>query len=143
MGGGNLGAWVDNKPIRLFKNNEDVGIAYPNSKPMGLYASLWNGDSWATQNGWIKTNWTHAPFIVSFKDFSTLDGCVVINNNTSPCTTVTTSHWWEDSAYQIIDRNQAEQLLWVKNNYMVYDYCTDTKRFPTPPVECSRNVPLL
>uniref|UniRef100_A0A7I4B2E3 Xyloglucan endotransglucosylase/hydrolase n=1 Tax=Physcomitrium patens TaxID=3218 RepID=A0A7I4B2E3_PHYPA len=133
---------VDNKPIRLFKNNEDVGIAYPNSKPMGLYASLWNGDSWATQNGWVKTNWTHAPFIVSFRDFSTLDGCVV-TNDINPCTQVTPTHWWEASAYQTIDHNQAEQLLWVKNNYMIYDYCTDTSRFPSPPVECSRNVPVL
>ncbi|KAG0616457.1 hypothetical protein M758_5G117300 [Ceratodon purpureus] len=133
---------VDNKPIRVFKNNEDLGIAYPKNKPMGLYASLWNGDSWATQGGMVKTNWTHAPFIVSFKDFSTLDGCVVTNNDISPCT-ATTTHWWEASAYQTIDRKQAEQILWVKNNYEVYDYCTDRKRFPVAPLECERNIPLL
>jgi xyloglucan:xyloglucosyl transferase len=133
---------VDNKPIRVFKNQEDIGLAYPNSKPMGLYASLWNGDQWATQGGLVKLNWTHAPFVVSFKEFSTLDGCVVTDNDISPCT-ATTSHWWEASAYQTIDRNQAEQILWVKENYEVYDYCTDTERYPTEPVECARNVPLL
>lgn len=126
----------------MFKNNEDLGIAYPKSKPMGLYASLWDGNSWATQGGRVKTNWTHAPFVVSFKDFSTLDGCVVLDNNISPCT-ATTTHWWETSAYQTIDHNQAEQILWVKNNFEVYDYCTDGKRFPTVPLECSRNLPLL
>lgn len=133
---------VDNKPIRLYKNSRDLGIAYPNSKPMGLYASLWNGDSWATQGGLVKTNWTHAPFIVSFKDFSSLDGCVVTDNNISPCT-ATTTHWWEASAFQTIDRHQAEQILWVKENYEVYDYCKDTKRYPTEPSECARNVPQL
>jgi xyloglucan:xyloglucosyl transferase len=109
---------------------------------MGLYASLWNGDSWATQGGLVKTNWTHAPFIVSFKDFTTLDGCVVTDNDITPCT-ATATHWWEDSAYQTIDHNQAEQILWVKNYYEVYDYCTDTIRFPTRPLECDRNLPLL
>lgn len=133
---------MDNKPIRLYKNSRDLGIAYPNSKPMGLYASLWNGDSWATQGGLVKTNWTHAPFIVSFKDFSSLDGCVVTDNNISPCT-ATTTHWWEASAFQTIDRHQAEQILWVKENYEVYDYCKDTKRYPTEPSECARNVPQL
>lgn len=133
---------VDNTPIRVFKNSQDIGIAYPNSKPMGLYASLWNGDQWATQGGLVKLNWTHAPFVVSFKEFSTLDGCVVTDNNISPCT-ATTSHWWEASAYQTIDHNQAQQILWVKQNYEVYDYCKDTKRYPTEPVECFRNVPLL
>ncbi|KAG0606025.1 hypothetical protein M758_9G107300 [Ceratodon purpureus] len=133
---------VDDKPIRLYKNSEDLGVAYPKSKPMGLYASLWNGDQWATEGGLIKLNWTHAPFIVSFKEFSTLDGCVVTNNDITPCT-ATTTHWWEASAFQTINRNQAEQILWVKENYEVYDYCKDTERYPTEPVECSRNVPLL
>jgi xyloglucan:xyloglucosyl transferase len=117
-------------------------VAYPKSKPMSLYASLWNGDQWATEGGRVKLDWADAPFVVAFTEFSSLDGCVVTNNDISPCT-APTSHWWEASAFQTITPDQAEQLLWVKDNYQLYDYCTDTERYPTPPVECSRNTPMV
>jgi hypothetical protein len=36
--------------------------------------------------GLVKTNWTYVPFIVSFKYFTTLDGCVLTDNDISSIT---------------------------------------------------------
>ncbi|KAJ1397468.1 Transferase [Sesbania bispinosa] len=39
--------YVDNIPIRVYKNKSNIGVGYP-SKPMQIQATLWDGDSWAT-----------------------------------------------------------------------------------------------
>lgn len=54
---------------------ESKGIAFPNNQTMRLYASIWDGEDWATQGGGIKTNWTAAPFTASFKNFKG-DACI-------------------------------------------------------------------
>jgi len=54
---------VDNTPIRIYKNNEDLGVPFPDHQAMSVFASLWNGEEWATQNGAIKLNWSNAPFV--------------------------------------------------------------------------------
>lgn len=54
---------VDDTPIRIYKNNEDLGVPFPDHQAMSVFASLWNGEEWATQNGAIKLNWSNAPFV--------------------------------------------------------------------------------
>ncbi|KAJ7961540.1 Xyloglucan endotransglucosylase/hydrolase [Quillaja saponaria] len=65
--------YVDNIPIRVFKNNTNNGVGYL-SQPMQLQASLWNADSWATDGGQTKTNWSYAPFKAYFQGFD-ISGC--------------------------------------------------------------------
>lgn len=54
---------VDDTPIRIYRNNEDLGVPFPDHQAMSVFASLWNGEEWATQNGAIKLNWSNAPFV--------------------------------------------------------------------------------
>ncbi|KAF8086390.1 hypothetical protein N665_0627s0002 [Sinapis alba] len=61
---------VDGIPIRVFKNNEAHGVAYPKNQPMKIYSSLWEADDWATQGGRVKTDWSNAPFSAYYKSFS-------------------------------------------------------------------------
>uniref|UniRef100_A0A7N2MM49 GH16 domain-containing protein n=1 Tax=Quercus lobata TaxID=97700 RepID=A0A7N2MM49_QUELO len=70
--------YVDNVPIRVFKNNKNIGVNYP-SQPMHIEASLWDGDSWATDGGQTKINWTHAPFNAHYQGFG-IAGCPVQNS---------------------------------------------------------------
>lgn len=59
--------YVDAVPVRVFRNNEAVGVHFPNAQAVGIYASLWDGSSWATQGGAVPLDWNAAPFIASFK----------------------------------------------------------------------------
>ena len=129
---------MDGTPIREFKNSESIGVPYPKNQPMRIYSSLWNADDWATRGGLIKTDWTQAPFTASYRNFNA-DACIwssgasSCSSNTptsiSPCT-----DWYS----QELDSTSQERMKWVQKNYMIYNYCTDTKRFPQGlPPECT------
>ncbi|KAK3014064.1 hypothetical protein RJ639_010318 [Escallonia herrerae] len=66
---------VDNSPIRVFHNSETIGVPFPRTQPMGVYSSLWNANDWATQGGRVKTDWTKAPFMASYRNYNA-NGCV-------------------------------------------------------------------
>ncbi|KAH6819274.1 xyloglucan endotransglycosylase 6 [Perilla frutescens var. frutescens] len=109
---------VDNTPIREFKNLERIGVGFPKKQAMRLYSSIWNADEWATRGGLIKTDWSHAPFTASYRNFNTTPWPLVINMPNS------------------FSINQAK-LKWVQRNFMIYNYCSDAKRFPHGfPPEC-------
>lgn len=120
--------YVDNMPIREFKNNTRIGVSYP-SQPMNIEVSLWNGDSWATDGGRTKINWTEAPFKANFQGFD-VDGCAFNQNCYS------SNYWWNNKKFWNLDPSQRRQYDQVRKKYMNYDYCTDKHRFPTPPPEC-------
>ncbi|KAL7129145.1 hypothetical protein ABFS83_13G044200 [Erythranthe nasuta] len=123
---------VDNIPIRVFSNYIANGVPYPTSQPMKVYASLWNADDWATQGGRVKTNWALAPFTATYRYYNA-DACV-INGMTNSCNDGINRPWQT----QGLDANGTNAIKWVQQNYMIYDYCTDFKRFPTGlPTECN------
>ncbi|KAL5225472.1 hypothetical protein ABZP36_012111 [Zizania latifolia] len=138
---------VDDMPIRDFRNLEGKGIAFPKNQPMRLYSSLWNADDWATQGGLVKTDWSHAPFSASYRGFRA-DACVVAAGGRTRCGAAvgteaapgtgggaaTAVNWYN----QELDLTLQQRMRWVQSNYMIYNYCTDTKRFPQGlPAECS------
>ncbi|EEF36170.1 conserved hypothetical protein [Ricinus communis] len=129
---------VDGTPIREFKNMESNGVPFPKNQPMRIYSSLWNADDWATRGGLVKTDWSQAPFTASYRNFNA-NACVSSNGasscgtNSSPSTSNTNS-WLS----QELDSTSQERLQWVQKNYMIYNYCTDAKRFPQGlPTECN------
>ncbi|KAH7569377.1 hypothetical protein JRO89_XS06G0152500 [Xanthoceras sorbifolium] len=127
---------VDGTPIREFKNSESIGVPFPKSQPMRIHSSLWNAEDWATRGGLVKTDWTQAPFTASYRNFKA-DACVW-SNGASSCSSnspsSTTSTWFS----QELDSTSQQRLKWVQNNYLIYNYCTDTKRFPQGiPPECN------
>ncbi|KAJ9689497.1 hypothetical protein PVL29_014939 [Vitis rotundifolia] len=129
---------VDGTPIREFKNSESIGVPYPKNQPMRLYSSLWNADDWATRGGLVKTDWTQAPFTASYRNFNA-DACIWSSGASScssntPTSTSTSTDWYS----QELDSTSQERMKWVQKNYMIYNYCTDTKRFPQGlPPECT------
>lgn len=114
---------VDGSPIREFKNMERQGVSFPNKQPMRLYGSLWNADDWATQGGRVKADWSKAPFIASYR-----------NLNINKATTGRSNSWMT----QELDSTAMSRMKWVQKNFMIYNYCADTKRFPQGlPKECT------
>ncbi|XP_021811724.1 xyloglucan endotransglucosylase/hydrolase 2-like [Prunus avium] len=119
---------VDNIPIRVFTNLETIGVPFPKNQPMRIYSSLWNADDWATRGGLVKTDWTQAPFTASYRNFQV--------------STTSTNSLTEQSAWQTqgLDAPGRNRLRWVQQKFMVYNYCSDLKRFPQGlPVECRRS----
>ncbi|XP_010241684.1 PREDICTED: probable xyloglucan endotransglucosylase/hydrolase protein 23 [Nelumbo nucifera] len=126
---------VDGTPIRVFRNMESAGVAFPNKQPMRVYASLWNADDWATRGGLVKTDWSQAPFVASYANFNA-NACVWSSGGSSSCSGNSPSTAWMN---QDLDAAGQKRLAWVQKNYMIYNYCTDVKRFPQGlPPECTR-----
>ncbi|XP_031495490.1 probable xyloglucan endotransglucosylase/hydrolase protein 10 [Nymphaea colorata] len=127
---------VDWVPIRVYRNHADKGVPYPRWQPMGLKASLWNGDSWATRGGQDKVDWTKGPFIASFRNYK-IDACVW-RGNPRFCRGASTSNWWNKPAYRTLTPRQSRLLRWARKYHLIYDYCADKQRFKNNmPKECT------
>lgn len=136
--------FVDNVPIRMYGNYESKNtpqnstmFTYPKSCPMSLYLSIWDGSQWATQNGRIKLNWAHGPFTAHYKRFC-MRGCQANQFNPQSIQACQNSNWATSGVK--INGAYVRKLRWVKQNYIHYNYCTDTRRYATPPPECKLNV---
>ncbi|KAH7861173.1 hypothetical protein Vadar_022561 [Vaccinium darrowii] len=126
---------VDEKPIRVFNNNEAIGVPFPNTQAMNIYSSIWCGDDWATEGGRVKTDWSQAPFTASFSDFE-LEACEYSSGSSSCASSQSTNSITKTEAWQA---QALDELLWMQDNCMVYDYCTDYSRFPDGmPAECNQ-----
>ncbi|KAJ6775607.1 XYLOGLUCAN ENDOTRANSGLUCOSYLASE/HYDROLASE PROTEIN 8-RELATED [Salix purpurea] len=127
--------YVDGSPIREFKNMESIGVPFPRYQPMRIYSTLWNADDWATRGGLVKTDLSKAPFTASYTSFNASNACVWINGASSCDTNNFSPPAWlsED-----LDSTNLDKLQWVQTNNMIYNYCTDAKRFPQGfPPECN------
>ncbi|CAI9089059.1 OLC1v1023560C1 [Oldenlandia corymbosa var. corymbosa] len=119
---------VDEIPIRVFNNHEDLGVPFPSRQPMRLYSSIWNAESWATQGGKVRIDWSKAPFTASARNLK-IDASVWHSDDaSSPNKT-----WMNQQLDAIGKRN----LQWVHKNYMVYNYCRDYKYIYGIPLECT------
>ncbi|CAM0901939.1 unnamed protein product [Alopecurus aequalis] len=123
--------YVDGTPIREYRNQATAtGVPFPTEQPMRMYASLWNGEAWATERGRIKIDWSSAPFMASYKWFAA-SGCT--SQDVAACAR-SNGAWM----HQGLDTTAQSRLLWVQKTHMIYNYCADTWRFPhAPPPDCA------
>ncbi|XAR68067.1 Xyloglucan:xyloglucosyl transferase [Bertholletia excelsa] len=110
---------------------------------MGVFSSIWNADDWATQGGRVKTDWSHAPFIASYRGFE-IDACefpeaAAFADNTRRCSGGAEKFWWDEPTMAELNVHQSHQLWWTKAHHLIYDYCTDKARFPVAPAECEHH----
>ncbi|RZS24636.1 hypothetical protein BHM03_00057722 [Ensete ventricosum] len=127
---------VDDTPIRVFSNQEHRGIVFPRDQPMGIYSSIWNADDWATEGGRVKTDWSHAPFVATFRGLR-IDGCEWASTAEGPAEVQRCSasawgkegrYWWKEKEMEALSVHQSHQLIWARANHLVYDYCSDPAR---------------
>ncbi|CAD6262415.1 unnamed protein product [Miscanthus lutarioriparius] len=123
---------VDGKAIRAFKNYEQYGVPFPTWQQQRLYGSLWDADEWATQGGRIKTDWSEAPFVAYYRNY-TFTWCQP-SPGVSWCGAEP-----KDSTRFDLDQKTLGELWWASQQYRIYDYCSDHKRFNESdfPKECS------
>ncbi|WOL19749.1 putative xyloglucan endotransglucosylase/hydrolase protein 23 [Canna indica] len=122
---------VDGIPIRDFQNLEARGVAFPNKQALKMKSSLWAAEDWATRGGQVKTDWSKAPFVASFRSFNA-DACVV--GSAKRRCHAAKDGWWREE----LDSESHAKMMWVQKNHMIYNYCADVNRFPGGwPPECS------
>ncbi|KVI01381.1 Concanavalin A-like lectin/glucanase superfamily, partial [Cynara cardunculus var. scolymus] len=125
--------YVDEIPIREFRNDEAIGVPFPNSQPMRIHSSIWNADEWATRGGLVKTDWSRAPFTASYRSFSA-DACIWSSSRGSSCPSNSTKRGWFREKFNTA---AVRKLKWAQKYHRVYNYCTDRWRFPAGPApEC-------
>ncbi|KAI0502145.1 hypothetical protein KFK09_017092 [Dendrobium nobile] len=119
---------VDNIPVREVIHSEAM-TAYP-SKPMSLYSTIWDGSDWATHGGNKPINYNYAPFVASFEGFELQSS---VSNQTRPSSRVDPV---DGQQFAKLTQDQQSGMGWVRNKFMFYSYCNDTKRFNMMPPEC-------
>ena len=119
----------------MFRNYQSShGVAYPTSRPMFAYSSIWAAEDWATQGGRVKTDWSKAPFVANYDNIHlNLCECGAGGCATS-CPAAAAQY---NGACQLSTAEQGK-MQWVQGNYRIYDYCADPKRWINgqKPVEC-------
>lgn len=128
--------FVDDVPIREIPRTAAMGAHYP-SKPMSVYATVWDGSDWATKGGRYRVNYKYSPFVVSLSNL-VLEGCAVDpleQFHTVSCPADTTS---SDSLSQFSELSEDQKALkeWFRGKYISYSYCDDDVRYPTTPADC-------
>nr|ADE42489.1 xyloglucan endotransglucosylase/hydrolase 2 [Fragaria chiloensis] len=124
--------YVDNIPIRVVKKSESMGGDYP-SKPMSLYATIWDGSGWATDGGKYRVNYKYAPFRAEFSDL-VLHGCAVdpIEQVSKKCDKTQGSEYIPTG----VTRLQRMRMESFRKRQMTYSYCYDRIRYKVAPPEC-------
>ncbi|KAK1437820.1 hypothetical protein QVD17_03618 [Tagetes erecta] len=131
---------VDNIPIREVIHNQAVSSVYP-SKPMSLYATIWDASEWATNGGKYPVNYKYAPFVGSLGELEIAGCSMQKTNSTRAClknaTVPSRMDPVDGEEYAKLSKQQMTGLNWVRSKHMYYSYCKDTKRYKVMPPECN------
>ncbi|KAK7339166.1 hypothetical protein VNO77_19818 [Canavalia gladiata] len=111
--------YVDEIPIRVFKNNSNIGVSFP-SQQMHIMASIWNGEPWAS-NG-KRIDWKQAPFMAQFEGFN-VHGCQFQIRNKYAC--YSPHLWWNDQKHWELNPQQQRAYEDARKKHLLYDYCSD------------------
>ncbi|GER45156.1 xyloglucan endotransglucosylase/hydrolase 14 [Striga asiatica] len=132
----NIIFYIDDVPIREIVRNEAMGADFP-SKPMALYATIWDASDWATSGGKYKANYKYAPFVAEFTDL-TLHGCAQnpLEKVPAAASCVDTNDKLASADFATITPKQRMSMKRFREKYTYYSYCYDTIRYPVPPPEC-------
>lgn len=129
---------VDNVPVREFAHNSASSSVYP-SKPMSVFATIWDASEWATHGGKYPVNYQYAPFVASFGEME-MEGCIwnpKISAASCPRSSGLSSlDPVEGQEFVKLSQEQINGLEWARGKLMFYSYCKDTSRYKVLPPEC-------
>jgi xyloglucan:xyloglucosyl transferase len=131
----NIIFYIDDVPIREIVKNDAMRGDFP-SKPMGLYATIWDASDWATSGGKYRANYKYAPFVAEFTDL-VLHGCTSDPlEEVVPVEGCAGDDQLLSADFATISPKQKLAMKRFRSKYMYYSYCYDTLRYPVPPPEC-------
>lgn len=128
--------YIDDTPIREVRRSAAMGGDYP-SKPMSLYATIWDGSNWATAGGRYKVNYKYAPFVSEFSELA-LQGCRVDPIEQVP----SAGRCAEEEArllagdFAAITPGRRAAMKNFREKFMTYSFCYDSLRYPATFPDC-------
>ncbi|KAJ0963570.1 hypothetical protein J5N97_028692 [Dioscorea zingiberensis] len=117
---------VDDLPIRRYRKRSEG--TFP-TRPMWVYGSIWDASSWATEDGKYQADYRYQPFMARLSNFI-VHGCSAYAS--ALCRPV-----WPSRYGRGLSARQAMAMGWVQRNFLVYDYCRDSKRDHSLTPECA------
>ncbi|KAL6638649.1 hypothetical protein ACP70R_023760 [Stipagrostis hirtigluma subsp. patula] len=147
--------YVDGVPVREVPRSPAMAGDYP-SKPMAVYATIWDGSTWATDNGRYKVNYKRGPFTAEFSDL-VLRGCpaaavsldgdaaarlqLQLGSSAAPTRDACAEAERELMAaeYATMTARKRMAMRQWRQRQMLYTVCYDTNRYPVPFPECDVN----
>lgn len=119
-----------------------MGSEYP-SKPMSVYATIWDGSTWATSGGSHKAIYKVSPFVAEFTNL-VLKGCPVdpVEEILSPesmtdwCDGLGVEEDNNTVKYSIMTAAKNQAMMSFRKKHMIYSVCYDKWRYPTPLPDC-------
>ncbi|CAL9753193.1 unnamed protein product [Musa acuminata subsp. burmannicoides] len=128
--------YIDDTPIREVVRSDAMGGDYP-SKPMSVYATIWDGSTWATGNGKYKVNYKYAPFVSDFSDL-VLRGCRVdpIQQPDSARRCAEANEDLLTADFAVMTPKKRAAMRRFRERYMTYAFCYDTNRYPLTFPDC-------
>ncbi|XP_050237327.1 probable xyloglucan endotransglucosylase/hydrolase protein 27 [Mercurialis annua] len=124
--------YIDDIPIRETRRVDAMGGDFP-SKPMSLYATIWDGSAWATGGGKYKIDYKYAPYIAKYKDF-VLHGCSANPTQLPPKCDDSSSDM--NATFDGLTNRERLVMKSFRLKHLTYSYCRDPARYPTPLPEC-------
>lgn len=124
--------FVDEIPIREVLRNKQMENNYP-SKPMYLYATIWDASKWAIHEGNRKVDYSYGPFIATYKNLI-LKGCIFDPIEVPDDEFCSENLKAQD--YAIMNPLRRLKMQNFRQRFMSYSYCYHTYRYPVPPPEC-------
>lgn len=134
--------YVDETPIREVVRTAAMGAAFP-SKPMSLYATIWDGSAWATLGGRYRVNYKYAPFVAEFADLA-IQGCAV-----DPAADHAVASCGAGLGLGLgpgplaVSAEQRSAMAAFRRAHTSYSYCHDRRRYPVALSECGAGAGLL
>ncbi|OEL21289.1 putative xyloglucan endotransglucosylase/hydrolase protein 28 [Dichanthelium oligosanthes] len=135
--------YVDETPIREVVRTAAMGAAFP-SKPMSLYATIWDGSAWATLGGRYRVNYKYAPFVAEFADLA-IRGCAVDPTTDHRSAAAAASSCDARSSLEslAVPAEQRAAMVAFRRSHTSYSYCHDRRRYPVALSECGAGAGLL
>ncbi|XP_065005299.1 probable xyloglucan endotransglucosylase/hydrolase protein 30 isoform X2 [Musa acuminata AAA Group] len=121
--------YIDDVPIREVVRSDAMGGDFP-SKPMSVYATIWDGSSWATSYGRIKINYKYAPYVSEFSDL-VLRGCRVdpIQQVDSADRCAEAVEELMSADYALLTPRKRAAMRRFRERYTIYSFCYDQHRY--------------
>ncbi|XP_078444535.1 putative xyloglucan endotransglucosylase/hydrolase protein 27 [Wolffia australiana] len=117
--------FVDGVPIREILKSAAME-SFP-GKAMSVYATIWDGSTWATSGGRFRVDYRRGPYVAQFADL-VLRGCPV---SSPACHGGGRRRLPGD-----LTAAQRRAMAAVRSKHMTYSYCYDRERYPAAPPEC-------